>query len=336
MKKLLYIGNKLSVHGNTTTSIETLGFYLEQEGFQVRYASSEKNKFLRILDMIYTTIKVRKNTDCVLIDTYSTQNFWYALIISQLCRFLNLKYITKLHGGNLPNRLDKNPFLCKLLFSKAYLITAPSDYLLNAFSKNFSKNLIYIPNTIEISEYQFESRPTNVPKILWVRSLSAIYNPKMAIEVLKIVSEKYPLAELCMVGPDKENLLPECQKFAEELNVKVRFTGKLDKNEWCDLSKKYTIFINTTHYDNTPISVMEAMALGLPVVSTNVGGIPYVIKHGFNGILVDDNDAENMAKEIENLVENSEIRSNIVQNARAYVADFDWEIVKHKWFEILK
>jgi glycosyltransferase involved in cell wall biosynthesis len=336
MKNLLYIGNKLSIHGNTATSIETLGSYLENEGYNLTYASSKKNKIFRIIDMIWTTIKESRKTDYVLIDTYSTQNFWYAFIISQLCRILNLRYIVKLHGGNLPDRLDKNPFLSKVLFSNAYLISAPSDYLLNAFSKNFSKNLVYLPNAIEIKKYEFINRVIEVPKILWVRSFSSIYNPIMAIKVLDIIKDKYPLAELSMVGPDKENLIPECKKYAEERNLKVTFTGKLEKKEWHELSKGYNIFINTTHFDNMPVSVIEAMALGLPVISTNVGGIPYAIKHNVNGLLVNDNDAVAMAKEIQKLIENTEIRSNIVTLARLKVEDFDWSRVKKKWHEILR
>ena len=98
MKSLLYIGNKLSDHGYTSTSIETLGTFLEGEGFHVLYASSKKNKVWRMFEMIIKTIKYAKKVDYVLIDTYSTNNFWYAFIISQLCRIFNLKYIPYPHG----------------------------------------------------------------------------------------------------------------------------------------------------------------------------------------------------------------------------------------------
>ena len=60
MKNLLYIGNKLSEHGNTATSIESLGFFLESEGYKVYYASSKKNQILRMIDMIWKTLKYAK------------------------------------------------------------------------------------------------------------------------------------------------------------------------------------------------------------------------------------------------------------------------------------
>lgn len=336
MKNLLYIGNKLSKHGNTSTSIETLGRLLELESFKVFYASSKKNKAARLLDMIFSTIWYSKKVDYVLIDTYSTQNFYYALIVSQLCRFLKVKYIAKLHGGDLPNRLKTSPFLCDLIFKNAYKISTPSNYLMKAFEVKYSENLIYIPNTIEIEKYNFSKREYNVPRLLWVRSFSKIYNPKMAIDVLYTLKKDFPNASLTMVGPDKENLIESCIKYALELGVEVNFTGILTKEEWINLSKDYNIFINTTHFDNTPISVIEAMALGLPVVSTNVGGIPYLLNHRENGLLVDDCDVVAMTNSITEIFNNEFLREKIAINARNTVESLDWSRIKQKWFEILK
>ncbi|WP_309597703.1 hypothetical protein [Flavobacterium oreochromis] len=106
MKKLLYIGNKLSEKGYNATTIDTLSFQLEKIGYQVVAVSSLKNPLLRILDMLFSIIKNRK-FDYLLIDTYSTSAFWYAFFASQLARGLKIKYIPILHGGNLPNRLKK-------------------------------------------------------------------------------------------------------------------------------------------------------------------------------------------------------------------------------------
>lgn len=336
MKKLLYIGNKLSIHGNTATSIETLGSFFEDEGYEMYYASSKKNKIFRFLDMIFSTIKYSKKVDYVLIDTYSTQNFWFAFTISQLCRILSLKYIAKLHGGDLPNRLLKSPFFCDLIFNNAYKITAPSNYLQNAFKLKYNDNLIFIPNTIEIKNYPFAEKEFLIPKLLWVRSFSKIYNPKMAIKVLFELKKYFPNAELCMVGPDKENLVDDCKLFAKNLGVEVQFTGKLSKEEWIDKSKDYTVFINTTHFDNTPVSVIEAMALGLPIVSTNVGGIPFLLENNKNAFLVNDDDVDGMVKAIQKLVKNREETKEIVKKARLIVEEFDWSKVKSSWFEILK
>jgi L-malate glycosyltransferase len=333
---LLYIGNKLSKHGNSKTTIETLGPFLEKEGFYVRYASSQKSKMLRLFDMMYSTVKYSNKTDYVLIDVYSTLNFWYALIISQLCRVLKLKYITKLHGGELPSRLKKNPYLCHLIFSNAYKMIAPSEYLYQVFKDGYLTNLIHIPNVIKIKKYSFESKTIITPKLLWVRSFCQIYNPEMAIDVFYTLKKRYPDAKLCMVGPDKEGMMENIKQIVKQMNLDVKFTGRLTKDEWRVLANDYNIFINTTHLDNTPVSVMEAMALGLPVVSTNVGGIPYLLQDKHDALLVKDNDVNGMVDCIKEIIDNDPLRAFIVNNAKDKVNQFDWEIVKSKWLEILK
>ena len=332
---LLYIGNKLAGHGVTMTSIESLGQLLEHEGYRLRYASSKKNKLLRLADMVFTTVRFAKKTDYVLIDTYSTSNFWYAWVISQLCRMLHLKYIANLHGGNLPNRLKHNPVLCRMIFKHAYKNVAPSNYLLKAFENRGYAQLLFIPNTLEIQNYPYRQRGNLRPKLLWVRSLSAIYNPEMALGVLEALRKDFSDASLYMVGPDKENKLQALQQLADAKNLKVAFTGKLSKTAWIELSAGCDIFINTTHFDNTPVSVMEAMALGLPVVSTNVGGIPYLLENRKTAMLVGDNDAAAMVSAIKELIFDNSLSNEIVANALDLVREFDWDIVKTRWNEIL-
>lgn len=337
MKTLLYIGNKLSKHGYTPTSIETLGLFFKREGYKMYYASEQENQVLRFLDMGMSVIKYRSKVDYVIIDTYSTSSFWYAFMVSQLCRLLNIKYIPILRGGNLPQKLVQSPKLCKMIFNHSYKNVAPSGYLMDAFQKHNYPNLVYIPNTIELEQYKFSERThVKTPKLLWVRSFAWLYNPKMAVDVLKELQKKYPDAELCMVGPDKDGSMEQTQLYAQQQGVKVIFTGRLTKAEWKNLSENYNIFINTTNFDNTPVSVIEAMCLGLPVVSTNVGGIPFLLRDNFNALLVDKEDTQAMVSAIEKLIEDRNLYQKITTNGYSLVKSFDWKTVKHQWAEILK
>ena len=104
---VLYIGNKLRSYGFTPTGVETLGQNLS-ELTNVITASDKKNKYFRLLDMIFVFIKNRKHINLVLIDTYSGSAFYYAFIISIMCRILDYKYVPILRGGDLFKRLDKN------------------------------------------------------------------------------------------------------------------------------------------------------------------------------------------------------------------------------------
>lgn len=335
-RNLLYIGNKLSKHGLTVTSIETLGVLLEKEGYQIVYASSKKNKVIRLLDMLYKTIKYKNQVDYVLIDTYSTSNFWYAFFVSQLCRVFKLKYLPKLHGGDLPNRIQKSPRVSTMIFKNAYQNIAPSLYLLEAFSNKGYAPIQYIPNTIELKNYPFKVREVIAPKLLWVRSFTTIYNPEMAIVVFQELKKVFPEAELCMVGPDKDGTLLKVKALSKKKRLNVKFTGKLSKQAWTKLSEDYDIFINTTHFDNTPVSVIEAMALGLPIVSTNVGGITYLLEDKETALLVDDNDINGMTLAIKEIITNKNLNRHLIKNAKQLVQEFDWDIVKNKWDEVLK
>lgn len=334
LKNLLYIGNRLSGKGLNVTTIETLSNHLIGEGYSVISVSDKKNPIFRMLEMLWVVAKYRK-TDYVLIDTYSTSAFWFSFSVSQLCRMLNKKYIPILHGGNLPNRLKNNPKLCSMLFGNAYKNVAPSHYLLHEFEKKGYTNVLFIPNSIEINRYSFKQRNTIGPKLLWVRAFASIYNPKMAIDVLYAIKKSYPDASLCMVGPDKDGSGELTKKYADELGLSVSFTGRLAKADWIAKAKAYDIFINTTHFDNTPVSVMEAMALGLPVVTTNVGGIPILLKDKEDALLVQDNDIAGMVKSIIALIEKPVETQRIIQQARNKAENWDWEVVKEHWRALL-
>lgn len=335
MKNVLYIGNNLNNKASNLSGIQTLGPLLEQEGYVMHYASSKSNKMLRLLDMILTCLKLYKQIEVVLIDTYSTQNFYYAAIISQLCRFLNIEYVPILHGGNLASRLKSNPKLSRRIFENAKCNVSPSLFLKEDFEHAGFDNVIHIPNTIKIDNYPFKSRTYDEPRLLWVRSFSRIYNPELAVKLFSKLKDVYPHTSLCMVGPDADGTLEAVKALANRLGLKIKFTGKLEKKEWVRLSKDYNVFINTTNLDNMPLSVIEAMALGLPIVSTNVGGMPYLIENELDGLLVQPNHAEDMCSAVIRLFNNSEKRAQLIENARKKVEKFDWINIKSLWAKAL-
>ena len=334
MKKLIYIGNNLEAKNPTTMVL--LSALLVRMGYEITTYSNKKNKIARLLNMCIGVVRHRK-ADFLLIDTYSTLNFYYAVITSQLARILNLKYMPILHGGDLPNRLNNSRYLSGLIFKHAEINIAPSNYLLENFKRN-DFNTIFIPNIINIKNYAFKERIMVEPKLLWVRAFDTIYNPEMAIKVLSVLKKTHPNASLCMVGPDKDGSLEQSKSTALKYGVQdaVEFTGLLDKKTWIERSKEFSIFINTTTVDNTPVSVLEAMALGLPVVSTNVGGIPYLINNSVNGVLVENNNELEMANAIVKLIENPIETLTMSKNARKLVEGFDVEIVKQQWHKLLE
>ena len=313
----------------------TLGPLLEGLNFKVTYTSSRHLKLLRLLDMIWTLIGRQGKTDVVLIDTYSTQNFYYAVVIAWFCRRFKLPYISILHGGKLPSRLKRSPKLSRQLFENAFKNVAPSGYLSTVFRDQGIDNVVVIPNALDLTTYHFKPRKKASLNLLWVRRLSNIYNPMLALGVLKNLKEKGHRAKLCMVGSGGDGELKSMTQFATDHQLEVEFKGQLTRLEWIELSKGYDLFLNTSSIDNMPLSVIEAMALGLGVVSTNVGGISYLIENQIEGLLVKPNDAEAMAEAVLRLREQPEFFKTITQRARQKVERFDAQVVKHQWEDLL-
>jgi glycosyltransferase involved in cell wall biosynthesis len=332
---ILYIGNNLSRRTKYITTIDSLSKLLRLEGYLVYTSSKKKSKLLRLIDMCFSVIKLKNKIDYILIDTYSTSSFIYAYCVSQLARLFKIKYIPILHGGNLPDRLKKNPKICSHVFNYSYRNVTPSNYLKHEFLLKGIETIL-IPNSIEIEKYHFKERVVIKPHLLFVRALAEIYNPKMAIQVLAQLKEKYTNAKLCVIGPDKDGSLEKVKKYAIEKGVisDVEFTGILTKSDWHKKSEDFDIFINTTNIDNTPVSVIEAMALGLPIVSTNVGGLPYLIDQNVNGILVEKGNVNQMCVAIEGILEGK--HSVMAKNARKMAELFQWQVVKEKWIKVLQ
>lgn len=333
---ILYVGNKLAGQGKPPTTIDTLAPLLENEGFKVITTSDKKNKVCRLLEMIGVFLKNKHKTDVVLIDTYSTLNFYYAVVIGYLCRIYKVPYIPILHGGDLPSRLERNPKFSKRFFNNSRVNISPSLYLIEEFKNRAIQNLVYIPNSVELKQYPFRLRKKLRPKLLWVRSFAEIYNPLLALQVVEELLNRGYDVEMCMVGPEKDGTLARCKKIAEDLRLPISFPGLLQKQQWINLSAEYDIFINTTNFDNMPVSVVEAMALGFPVVSTHVGGIPYLIKNNQEGILVPPNNPAVFCEAIETLMDSPSLAEAVSNNARTKASQFSWDELREIWKEILQ
>ena len=159
----------------------------------------------------------------------------------------------------------------------------------------------------------------------------------MAIQVLSALRKIYSNATLTMVGPDKDDSLNDCRKLVANLGLQdyVVFTGRLSKKEWVQLAKTHDIFINTTNADNLPVSVIEAMALGMIVISTNVGGMPYLVRDDVNGLLVDVNDIADMANKVIHVCGDTSPAEKLSTNAFTTSKQFDCAVVMQQWCNLL-
>lgn len=307
-----------------------------EKRYTIISASAKLNPLLRLMDMIWVFIKNINHVKLILIDTYSTNAFYYTCVLAVMSSLFSKPYCPILHGGGLPNRLASSPRLSRFIFGKSFINISPSIYLKQIFERE-GFTILHIPNFIEVLNYPMTIRKKFRPRILWVRSFHKIYNPVLAIYVLEKLLKRWNDTELCMVGPDKDGSMKDVIRLAKELNITnhLKITGKVKRKDWIELSKKYDIFINTSQVDNHPVTLLEIMALGLPIVTTNVGGIPFIIKNKKNGLLVNSNNAEEMADRISMLISGEIDGKLITRNARKEILELDKNKVIKKWYSLV-
>ena len=338
---ILLIGNYLSDPHHNQNAWQDLAAHLRSAGYSVVTTSHVQNKVFRLLDMLCTIYTQRNHYQLAQIDVFSGPAFTWAYLSGRLLKSLNKCFILTLHGGNLPQFAKKHERQVRWLLSQASAVTAPSRYLQQKM-RDYRSNLLMIPNALDIQRYKHMERSQPQPKLVWLRGFHEIYHPQLAVEVLAILKEQFPQISLTMVGPDKgDGSLEKTSAWANELKVNelISIPGGVQKTNVPDWLNKGDIFLNTTNIDNTPISVMEAMACGLCIVSTNVGGLPYLLEDGVDALLVPPNDPEAMAAAVRRILTEPGLAERLSTNARRKAEQFDWSIILPQWerlFESIK
>lgn len=332
---ILYFGNKLHLHGKTKTMMEKLEPKLS-EWNTVIAVSNKKNTVWRALDFLLTFLKYARTSDRIIIDVYSTLNFWYAVALSILCKLFAKQYILYLHGGNLPKRFEQSAKIFSFILRNAQYRIAPSSYLADYFTeKKYSTNII--PNFIEQSQYRFQTRIPHPPKLLYLRGFGEAYNPLMLLKAIESLKSGLPEIHVTMVGKADEPNYKNCIDYITNHNLEkhIHITPPLDFENWTAIANSCNFMISTTYTDNLPVSVIEGMALGLLVIATNVGGVPKLINDGVNGILVESDNAEQLAEAILNIQSDTKAYNEIIENARNTAGKYDWSEIKPIWEELL-
>jgi len=334
---VLFVGNFLSGQTGHRQYCEELTDQLDGRGWQTLRTSSRLGRFDRMIDMLKTAWTARDRYDVAHIDVFSGLAFvWSEMVCAELAR-LDKPYVLTLHGGNLPAFARKWPKRTRRLFDSAAAVTSPSRYLVEQLEE-VAPTTVVIPNAVDIFKYPFRHRTKASPRLIWIRAFHEVYNPILAIDVLSIVRKKHPDATLTMVGADKDGSLVRAHVRARELRLgsSLRIVPGIPKNEVPSYLEAGDIFLNTTNIDNTPVSVLEAMACGLCVVTTNVGGIPYLVTHEENGLLVSPRDPAQMAAAINRVVDDSMLATHLSQTARLLATKCDWAPVLARWELLLR
>lgn len=211
-------------------------------------------------------------------------------------------------------------------------IVAPSGFLVDVFAK-FGLKAQAIFNVVDTENYRFRERKFLRPVFLSNRNFDALYNVGCILRAFALVQKRFPDAELIVAGDGFEH--EKLKKLARDLELKnTEFLGSVAQDAMPQLYDRADIYLNSPNIDNMPSSVIEAFAAGTPVVSTDAGGIPFIVEHGETGLLVAKKDHEALAKEAMRLLENQELAQKIIAKARREVLKYSWENVRAEWLAL--
>lgn len=334
---VLIVGNFLSRVIGSRGVCEDLAERFVMEGWNVITTSNKPGRMVRLLDMLYTVWSRRHQYRLASIDIFSGPAFFWAEVVCFALRRLSKPYILSLHGGNLPDFAQRWSGRVTRLLKSAAIVTAPSRYLLERM-RPYCPDILSVPNPIDIQIYSFRLRSVPQPALVWLRAFHDIYNAPMAIRVATCLIPKHPDFRLLMGGGDKgDGSLKKTQEETDVLGVSsfIEFSGKIPKANVPDWLQKGDIFINTTNVDNAPVSILEAMACGLCVVSTNVGGISYLLEDEKDALLVPQNDPVAMADAVSRILTVPGLSKRLSENARKKAEQFDWSIVLPQWEKMI-
>lgn len=335
---VLFVGNFISAVTGANSLSEDVAGHLAAAGWEIFTASRITRRFPKLMDMVWSAWRLRKRYRLAHVDVFSGDAFFWAEIVCWALRRAGKKYILTLRGGNLPQFAGKWPGRVRRLLTSAEAVVAPSEYLREGL-KPYCARSVLLPNSLDLRQYGYRERSEARPRIIWLRAFHEIYNPALAPRVLAELVREYPDVRLTMVGRDKgDGTYQATRGVARELGVEDRmeFPGGVSKADvpgWLD---RFDVFLNTTNVDNTPVSVIEAMACGLCVVSTNVGGLPFLLADGEDALLADPGDGVSLARAVHRVISEKGLSGRLSRNARKKVEQFDWSITIPQWENLLR
>ena len=317
--------------GYVTTQGEILADHFAFAGYPTISVSASPNRYIRPLDIVMTLIRRAKDVEIQCLQVFGGPSFIVEDMASWLGRRLGQRIVMVLRGGAMPEFMARYPAWSHRVLRRADTIVTPSPFLARAVAR-FGFAARVVPNTVDLSKYPYRCRKQLSPRLFWMRSLHPIYNPEMAVRVLERVRKVAPEATLVIAGQNKGSER-DVKQLAQRLRLDaaIHFPGYLDMPAKLQQGNTADIFLNTNHVDNVPVSVIEACAMGLPVVTTNVGGIPDLLKDGETALFVPDDNDEAMASAVIRLLDDPELAGRLSAHGRKLAESFSWEQVHPQW-----
>lgn len=251
-----------------------------------------------------------------------------------IARLRKTPVIVNYRGGNADSFLACAPRHVLRMLGKASLRVTPSVFLRRVFLAH-GLTAEVIPNIIDLS--RFVPAPPrsfgDAPQLVVTRNLEPIYDISTAIRAFAAIMPVFPGARLTIAGSGPE--LPRLQALVVKLGLQgqIRFSGRIENADIPALYSVADCLLNTSTVDNMPISILEAFASGVPVVSTCAGGIPDLVEQGVSGLLVPIGDYQAMARELIRVLQDPSLAGSLRQAGLRQAQDYAWPQVRKQWLE---
>lgn len=327
-KKILLITNYKPGVGGISGQVELLHRRLKGFGYSVEIYNTLGSPLKRLLAFIQLLGKGQRYQIFHVHACSGWGGFFPAVVGGIIGRLGRKKILLTYHGGGAEQFIDRNPLITKYIMGLASQVIVLSGYLKKIFDDRYIPSII-IPNILEKKSYIGRARQGQNIKFISVRSLTSIYNIACIIRAFAIVQEKIPEASLELLGggPDEQSL----KKLTLDLGLKnVDFVGRVENADVDKYLARADVMLSAPTIDNMPVSILEGFRAGLVVVSSNVGGVPYMIEDGVSGLLFESGNSMDLSNKMLLIINDSKLAQRLTQNAQQALEKYSWEVVSNQ------
>lgn len=342
--RVALVAPSLDILGGQGVQASSLATALREEGFDVRFipvnprfpAALEWLRRVPVLrtvfnQMIYIpSLYKLRHVDVVHAFSASYWSFLLSPLPAILAARLFGKFaILNYHSGEASDHLANWGLGVHPWLKQADEIVVPSLYLSKVFA-NYEYKTRVIRNFVDLASFKFRERKVLKPRLLSTRNLEPYYGVGNTLKAFAQIKKRWPEATLTIAGyGSEENELRNWVK-KNELGG-VSFVGRTEQEDMPALYDQADIFINSSVLDNQPVSILEAFASGLNVISTPAGDIPAMVKDRKTGNIVPYDDPMAIAAAVDRLLEQPGQARLMARRARDEVKKYTWPEVSREW-----
>jgi glycosyltransferase involved in cell wall biosynthesis len=251
--------------------------------------------------------------------------FLHSAPLLVLARWSPAKVVLNYRGGKAADFLRIWSWAALPLLRGADQLVVPSEFLQRIF-RDHGLTSSLLPNLADTELFSFAEREQFCPRFFVSRSLEPMYDVECVLRAFRIIQDKIPEANLGIAGEGTEG--SRLRGLAQKWNLRgVRFYGAVPHEELPAIYQQHDIYVNASRVDNFPGVLIEAACAGLPIITTRAGGIPEMIRHRENGLLVDIGDYNALANSMLEILEHQDLARQLARTARSWAEQFSWRNV---------